>query len=286
MSRYLFMALCSLVLSSGIVLAQDVDVSAPSEGVLSQPVAPVEANAPIRNQADDNLFYDSEALVPSSEMSVKGGPRRANPRLEPASKFVVVKKNYGKDSKASQLVAAERALSLGRYSAALDLYDRLYGQNKRDPNILLGRASALQHVGRTEEAVLAYQELLDIKPQNLEAQLNMLGLMAKRYPAVALERLGALYNQSPGHAGIAAQIAVVSSEMGRHEDALKYLGIAAGIEPNSAPHVFNMAVILDRYGQKDDAVKHYEQALELDNLYGGGRTIPRDAVFERLAQLR
>jgi hypothetical protein len=33
-------------------------------------------------------------------------------------------------------------------------------------------------------------------------------------------------------------------------------------------------------------VQFYEQALEVDSIYGGNRSIPRDAVFERLSRLR
>jgi Tfp pilus assembly protein PilF len=58
------------------------------------------------------------------------------------------------------------------------------------------------------------------------------------------------------------------------------------MEPQNAGHVFNMAVIADRAGDKKQAITYYEEALEIDTLYGSGRSIPRDAVFERLAELR
>jgi hypothetical protein len=47
-----------------------------------------------------------------------------------------------------------------------------------------------------------------------------------------------------------------------------------------------MAVIADRGGKKDQAIQYYEKALEVDTIYGGGRTIPREAAFARLSQLR
>lgn len=241
---------------------------------------------PVEEDVDENLFFDAEALVPTGEMGLKGGPRKVSPRLEPASKFIVVRKNYSSKSSQAQLVSAERAMSLGRYQAALDMYEALYAKNKRDPNILIGRATAYQHVGNAEAAIQAYEELLELRPNNVEAQINMLGLMGQRYPAVALRRLMDLREENPGHVGVAAQIAVVQAELGRYEDAIKYLGIAAGMEPRNAGHIFNMAVIADRAGSTDQAVRYYEEALEIDTIYGGGRTIPRDSVFERLAQLR
>jgi Flp pilus assembly protein TadD len=241
---------------------------------------------PVPEGADENLFFDAEALVPTGEMGTKGGPRKVNPALEPASKYIVVKKNYSADSKNAQLVAAERAMKLGRYESALEMYERMYETNKRDPNILLGRATALQQMDRGEAAVQAYDELLALRPDNVEAQINMLGLMAKRYPAVALRRLLDLRDAHPNNVGVAAQIAVVQAELGKYDEAIQYLGIAAGMEPNNAAHLFNMAVIADRTGAKKDAMKYYEQALDVDTVYGGGRSIPREAVFERLSQLR
>ena len=47
-----------------------------------------------------------------------------------------------------------------------------------------------------------------------------------------------------------------------------------------------MAVIADRAGRTDEAIKYYEKALEVDTIHAGGRTIPRESVYERLARIR
>jgi tetratricopeptide (TPR) repeat protein len=241
---------------------------------------------PAAAQADENLFFDADNLVPEGEMGTKGGPRKVNPSLQPASKLIVVTKDYTPNARQAQLVSAERAITLGRYGAALELYNGMYEKNKRDPNILMGRAIALQHLGQTDEAIQAYEELLDIRPENVQAQVNMLGLMGQRYPAVGLQRLMDLREKEPGNVALVGQIAVLQGGMGNYEEALKYLGIAASMEPHNANHLFNMAVIADRLGRKADAVNYYEQALEIDTIYGGGRSIPRESVYERLSRLR
>lgn len=260
--------------------------SAQMSGVAADPAASI-PSLPEDEAADvENLFFDAEALVPSGEMGRKGGPKKVNPRLEPASKFIVVRKDAGKDSKTARLVAADRAIKLGRYEAALEIYDGLYAKNKRDPNVLMGRAVALHNLGRTEEAVRAYEELLDIRPKNVEARLNMLGVLGQKYPAVALQRLLKLREENPDHVGIVAQVAVVQAQMARYDEAIRYLGVAASMEPNNASHVYNMAVIADRAGNKKEAIRFYEDALEVDTLSGAGQSIPRDVIFARLAQLR
>ncbi len=235
---------------------------------------------------DENIFFDAESLVPSGEMGRKSGPRKVNPQLEPGSKLIISTKESKADSKAAQLVAADRAMKLGRYESALEIYDQLYAKNNSDANILMGRATTLQQLGQDEMALQAYEEFLDRYPQNAAAKVNMLGLMGKKYPSVALRQLLEMHDEYPGDVGMVAQIAVMQAKLARFDEAIRYLGIAASMQPKNASHLFNMAVIADRAGSKKEAIQYYEEALEIDTLYGAGRSIPREAVFERLALLR
>ena len=261
----------------------DLRTAAPEGGVVAMPDLP---EAAADEEIGEDVFFDAESLVPQSEIARKGAPSKVDPFLSPGSRLVVARQKHDSSSKEAQLVAADRAMKLGRYESALHIYDGLYASNKRDPNTLMGRAVALQRLGRDDEAISAYEELLDARPANVEAQVNMQGLLSRRYPAVARRNLLDLMQDNPGNVGIAAQLAVVEAQMGRYNDAIRYLGIAASIEPHNAGHVYNMAVIADRAGDKKQAVRYYEEALEVDTLYGSGRTIPRESVFARLAELR
>jgi len=236
--------------------------------------------------AEEDLFFDAEQLVPQTELSRKGAPSTVNPLYNPGSRLVVTRTTANPGSVEAQLVAAQRASKLGRFESALEIYNGLYARNSRDPNILLGRAITLQRLGRIDEAIHAYEQILDVRPNNLEAQINMQGLLGQRYPAVARRNLLDLFNDNPGNVPVLAQLAMVEAKLGNYTDAIKFLGIAASIEPANAGHIFNMAIIADRAGQKKLAVEYYEQALEVDTLYGAGKSIPRESVFQRLAELR
>lgn len=234
---------------------------------------------------DEDVFYDAQALVPEGELG-KRSHRALDPRTEPASRMILVRKNATGNSRQARLVSAERALKLGRESSALEIYNELYKKNKRDKQVLMGRAVALQKLGLTEEAIFAYEELLELEPGHVEARANMLGLMASKYPAVALRQLKDLRANNPDNVALVAQLGIAEAQLGNLDSAIRYIGVAASMEPNNASHLYNMAIMADQAGAKKEAIRYYEQALEVDSIYGGGRSIPRDAVYSRLAKLR
>lgn len=233
----------------------------------------------------EDEFFDANDLVPQGEMA-RAGPVKVNPSVQPASKLIIVKKNHKADSKTAQLVSAERAMKLGRYDSALALFDNLYESNRKDSRVLMGRAVVLQNLGRFDEAMGMYEKLSVVEPNNIEVKVNMLGLLSTRYPSVALRRLIDLHQKHKSHIGLTAQIAISYANVGDMESAIKYLGVAASMEPENANHLFNMAVVADRAGDEKSAVSYYEKALEIDTIYGAGRSIPRETVYERLAQIR
>ena len=245
----------------------------------------ISAPSAIEPPSGDDDFFDADDLVPQGEMA-SSGPVKVNPRTQPASKLIIVKKNYEPDTQTAQLISAERAMKLGRYDSALEIYDVLYDLNKKDSRVLMGRAVVLQKLGRFDEAMGVYEQLEALEPENMDIKVNMLGLLATRYPSVALRRLLDLQQKSKSHVGLAAQIAVCYAKLGDTKSALRYLGTAASMDPKNANHLFNMAVIADRAGDKTMAIKYYEKALEVDTIHGGGRSIPRESAYERLAQIR
>lgn len=234
---------------------------------------------------EDETFFDAENLVPQGEMA-QSGPRKVNPNTQPASKLVTVRKNHTADTKEAHLVSAERAMTLGRFDSALELFDVLYEKNRKDARVLMGRAVALQKLLRFDEAMGMYEELSKVQPENVEARVNMLGLLATRYPSVALRRLLDLHDANKSNSGLTAQIGLTYARSGNLMAAVKYLGMASSIDPRNANYMYNLAIIVDRAGDKIKAISYYERALEIDTVYGSSRSIPREAVYERLAQIR
>lgn len=250
--------------------------------------APTQQSQPLIKSASDT-YYDGGAgstLPPVGGQNATAGLRAVDPVLEPASQYVVVNKDRGPSDYESMVVAAKRALKLKRYDSALEMYETLYEKNKRDPRVLMGLAVAQQNSGLEDAALQTYDSLLAIDKGNADAMLNMLGLLKKQYPAVALRRLTELQQEYPRNAMVAAQLGVTYADQGDYDQAFRYLGIASSIEPDNAQHLFNIAITADRVGKRTDAIKYYEKALEADAVYGSGRTIPRETIYDRLSVLR
>lgn len=273
-------------LTEGAVAAPEASLNDPvAEVQIIDPVIVEQAEPQSRAIPHSGLYYDADSLGPNP-LSANKIPREVDPKYEPGSRFVVVQKGAGSGTVQAQIVAGKRAISLGRHSSALEIFESLYDKAPNSRQVLLGLAISQQNNGFTESAIATYEELLKIDPNNIEATVNMLGLVKVRYPAVAFRRLKDLWEKNPQNSSVAAQLGLTSAASGNVPDALRYLGIAASIEPQNASHFYNMAVLSDQVGATRDAINFYQKALEVDVTYSGGRSIPRDDIYDRLSFLR
>ncbi len=231
-----------------------------------------------------DVYYDSAAMLPPEETLPE--PRKADPRTEPAQKYVIVDIESGTDSMEAGIAAANRALALGRPETALSMFEDLYNRNKKDQRVLMGLGVANQKLGRIGDALDAYQGLLDLNPGATDALINMMGLIAKHDPAQALRELLDLRKSYPNHPRLAAQTGLTHAALGNLMEARRYLGIAMSLDAFDPRNAYNMAVISDRLGDRKEAIKYYEQALDLARSSGESEVLPRNQIYERLSRLR
>ncbi len=192
-----------------------------------------------------------------------------------------------KESQAdTRLKAANRALADGNASAAVEMYDRLRAENPRNEKVLMGRAIALQRLGQNTAAVDAYEDVLKKNPKNLDALTNMLGLLRKQSPDLALDKLKELHTTYPFNVGILAQLGTTYGDMGRYEDGHKLLDQAIAMAPGNALYMFNKAVLYDRMGDAPHAAQMYRYCLDLYYQDNSRQALPVDAIKKRLAVLQ
>lgn len=225
---------------------------------------------------DRDGYYADSAIAPVAYKAVE----------TPAQRVVSVQRKAGAGEYKSQMASATRALTLGQYDAAMEMFEALRRNNPDDVRVLMGLAVAQQRFGLDEAAQHTYESVLALDPDHAEATVNMLGLMQDDKPEEARAKLASLWNKNPQSPAIAAQLGLLSAQLGQTDDAMRYVGIAASLEPHNAGHLYNMAVISDRKGGRGRAIELYEKALEIDATYGAGKSVPRDMIYDRLYYLR
>src|SRR6202007_48416 len=102
--------------------------------------------------------------------------------------------------------AGYTALIHGDYDTALGFYNLARKSEPTSVMASLGRAAALQKLGRNDEARVAYENVLKLDPENREALTNLTGILADREPGEALKRLLDLAKDYPRFSPIVAQI--------------------------------------------------------------------------------
>ncbi len=262
--------------AQGIMMYDDTlqaEVPAGAVRTAAQPSAAVPANVPVM---DRDGYYAESAATPVAYGATDTAARRV----------VSVQRQADAGDYRSMLASAERALNMGQYDSAMALYENLRKDRPDDLRVMMGLAVAQQRYGLDEAAQHTYESILAKDPDNTEATVNMLGLMQDDNPDEAFVKLSALWAKNPQSAAIAAQLGLISAQLGKGDDAMRYVGIAASLEPHNAGHLYNMAVITDRKGGRGRAIELYEKALEIDAAYGAGKSVPREMIYDRLYYLR
>jgi Flp pilus assembly protein TadD len=241
-------------------------------------------------QKHSGQYFDGTRVVPDPKMSNLPGaaPRMVDPKYQPASRYAIAHGTASAKSFEAQYVAATRAIKLQRYAAAMEMFEKLYRQNSKDPRVLMGLAVSQQGAGFTESAAQTYEELLSVQPNNANAIVNLMGIMKNQYPSVTLNRLMELRQKYPNNAGIPAQIGLVNADLSNFDDSIRYFEIAASMEPSNPSHIYNMAIVADKQGQIRKAIQNYERALQMEAAAIGSstETLPREQIYDRLVVLR
>lgn len=200
--------------------------------------------------------------------------------------YLIVRKSHDAEDVDSRLTAARTALAQNRNSGALELFNELYKDYPRDHRVLMGRAVALQKMGQNDSAISAYEDVLTLQPQNLEALTNMLGLLKVQDPALAVQKLSELQQAYPYNADIAAQLGIAEASQGSYEQAARYLDIADALKPGSASVLYNKAVLYDKMGHLQQAADLYRQVVRM---YADGNLdeqLPIEAIKRRLSVIK
>jgi protein O-GlcNAc transferase len=169
-------------------------------------------------------------------------------------------------------IVADRQIALGNqhedsgaFEAALSCYLDAIKTAPDYPRAHLNLASALEHVGRTGDAIGALQMALMLDPMYVPAHYNLGKLHAsKRQYGAAERQLRDALRIDPACVDAAIVLASVCEAQGNAGEAESQLRHAATYGGGSAGAAYNLALLLSAQGRLDEAEHAYEQVLKLD----------------------
>ncbi|HVS56112.1 MAG TPA: tetratricopeptide repeat protein, partial [Casimicrobiaceae bacterium] len=168
--------------------------------------------------------------------------------------------------------AADRQIALGNdhedsgaFEAALSCYLDAIKTAPDYPRAQLNLASALEHLGRSNEAVNALQKALTLDPTYAPAHYNLGKLHASKRQYEAAEReLRSALRLDPAFVDAAIVLASVCEALGNADQAEAQLRSAVADGSGSAGAAHNLGLLLKAQNRLDEAEHAFEQALALD----------------------
>lgn len=132
---------------------------------------------------------------------------------------------------------------------------------------LLHRAAQLRREGRVAEAILAYEQLLTLRPDLADSWYNLAWLQrqARDFPKALAAYEKALENGVSGPEEVFLNRAVIlSDDLGRPDEAAAELQVALAHNPNYVPALLNLGNLAEDRGLRDQARAAYERALGIE----------------------
>lgn len=157
-------------------------------------------------------------------------------------------------------------LQLNRPSEALESYNRALSINKNFYEALVGKANALDILGKHEQALDLFDRATQIRPQEYLVWYNRGNLLQKVFKnhEEALKSFEKTIQLRPNFhpAWLNKGISLMALE--REQDALVAFERATEINPKDPWGWANRGLVLEKLGENQEALNSYNKAVELD----------------------
>jgi len=144
----------------------------------------------------------------------------------------------------------------------------------------LNQGKDLLAQGLYQEAIVAYDKAIDIKPDKYEAWVfrgGTLHLLGKYQDAIA--SYDKAIEIEPDYAEVWALRGIALSELGKYQDAIASYDKAIKIKPNYASAWHNRGLVLDRLGKYQEALTSYDKAIKIEPDYADAWVLRGIALY-------
>lgn len=162
-------------------------------------------------------------------------------------------------------------LHLGQWETAIGHFDIVLDKQPLHERSLFGKAVALQHLGKLDDAWDLYRKLLPTNPDSEELITNMMALSAARGDQTKTREYAEyLLRIRPGNktalevmAHVYASSGTAFLQQGDYAAAVENLGRCLEQRPDWVEAVYNLGLALQKTGQHDRAAECYRKAVDL-----------------------
>ena len=159
-------------------------------------------------------------------------------------------------------------------------------QKLNDVDAYYNMGIALQKQNKLEEAIVAYNKALSIKPDYVEAYYNMgIALQVQNKLEEAIEAYNKTIALKPDNADAYYNMGIALKEQGKLEEAIVAYNKALSIKPDYADTYYNMGIALKEQGKLEGAIEAYNKALSIkpnyaDTYYNMGIALKEQGKLE------
>ena len=155
--------------------------------------------------------------------------------------------------------------SKGEYQAALDHALKLLTEFPNSINLYNIAGAANRYLGKLEEAIVAYNKAISIKPEYADAY-NNIGNALKDQGKLgeALVAYNKAISIKPEYADAYNNMGVTLHEQGKLEEAIEAYNKTISINPNYADAYSNMGVTLHEQGKLEEAIETYNKTISIN----------------------
>jgi len=186
--------------------------------------------------------------------------------------LIMIRKRYifnkGKYAE-SLFVEGLALLELGRYEEALKCYEELIKINPNYAEVWYAKGVVLRSLGRNEDAIKCYDEAIKINPNYAEAWVGKgMALANLGRNEDALKCYDEAIKINPNYAQAWAHKGFALLKLGIYDDeAIKRFDEAIKIDPNYAQAWVGKGSALLKLGRYDEAIKCFDEAIKIDPNY-------------------
>jgi tetratricopeptide (TPR) repeat protein len=156
------------------------------------------------------------------------------------------------------------ALRNADYRSAVAIWQDVVDKRPRSPAAQNNLGTALDALGRTNEAIEHYQQALQLYPDFAEAHNNLgLALAIVGKTAEAIEHYQQALRLKPDFAGAEANLGLALAAVGKTSEASEHYQRASRLKPDDANAQYTLGNGLAGLGRTSEAIEHYHEALRL-----------------------